>query len=267
MKEITVEEIKKIQLDILQDVHAYCVKNNINYSLAYGTLIGAIRHKGYIPWDDDIDIIMPRADYERFLKTYDGKEKNLKVIAPSVRIFYYAPYANVVNTRTILIEGDMGRINGLGIKIDIFPIDSVPNEKTLRMKLFNRVHTIKYLICRKNEQIQMKFNKSFFITLFIRIVLFWFPITKILDMLAKAQTSRNPFSDQVNNIVWCAAGEKGCFPRKDLDHYIDVIFEGGLYKALEGYDSFLRAQYGDYMQLPPEEKRIPRHGFEAFWKN
>ena len=267
MKEISLEEIKKIQLEILQDVHAYCVKNNINYSLAYGTLIGAIRHKGYIPWDDDIDIIMPRADYERFLKTYDGKEKNLKVIAPSIRSFYYAPYANVVNTKTILLEGNMRRINGLGIKIDIFPIDSVPNEKTLRMKLFKRVNTIKYLIRRKNERIQMRYSKSFFITLLMKIVLFWFPITKILDVMAKAQDSRNPFSEQVNNIVWCVAGEKGCFPRKALDSYIDVVFEDGLFKALKGYDSFLRAHYGDYMQLPPEEKRISHHDFEAFWKN
>lgn len=73
MKEMTLREVQLFELDILKDVHEFCMANHINYSLAYGTLIGAIRHKGFIPWDDDIDIVMPRPDYDRFCRTYKSQ--------------------------------------------------------------------------------------------------------------------------------------------------------------------------------------------------
>lgn len=72
MKPITTHELRKIQIEILKSIHNYCQENNLRYSLAYGTLLGAVRHKGFIPWDDDIDIMMPRPDYEQFLKGYRG---------------------------------------------------------------------------------------------------------------------------------------------------------------------------------------------------
>ena len=93
MRLISFEEHKKIQLSILRDIDVFCQKNQIKYFLAFGTLLGAIRHKGFIPWDDDIDIAMPRPDYNKFILSFNGMVDNLKVLAPEIDLDYYAPYA------------------------------------------------------------------------------------------------------------------------------------------------------------------------------
>ena len=97
-----------MQVDILAAVDKFCEQNNIRYSLSSGTLIGAIRHNGYIPWDDDIDLMMPRADYDRFISTFNGVVEHLSVMAPELNANYYAPYANVYDNRTHLNEGCNG---------------------------------------------------------------------------------------------------------------------------------------------------------------
>ena len=101
-KEINVEELKQIQLNILKFVDKFCKENNLKYYLAYGTLLGAVRHKGYIPWDDDIDIIMFREDYEKFVTTF--KDVNYKVFATEVNSKYPYPFAKVGDTRTYFEE-------------------------------------------------------------------------------------------------------------------------------------------------------------------
>ena len=142
MKKIETEELKRIQVDILKDIHEFCSINNIHYSLAYGTLLGAIRHQGYIPWDDDIDIMMLRSDYEKFIHTFPGSFKHLSICAPELDLNYYAPYANVWDNRTILDEGINNadhRGKTIGIKIDVFPID-----KTSSSRLFEFYSRILY---------------------------------------------------------------------------------------------------------------------------
>ena len=95
MKEIGIDELKKLQVEMLVLIDEFCQHNNIRYSLSSGTLIGAVRHKGYIPWDDDIDIMMPREDYDRFVSTFNGAYGHLSLLAPEINCNYYAPYANV----------------------------------------------------------------------------------------------------------------------------------------------------------------------------
>lgn len=266
-KEINIDELKSIQLDILQSVHDFCVKNNIKYSLAYGTLIGAIRHKGYIPWDDDVDIMMPRDDYERFINLFNGSYKDLIVLAPGITNKYYAPYANVINTKTVLIESRLKTKNQLGIKIDVFPIDSVPEKESERERLYDKVRTYKRLISMKNASFS-DFNSlgGKVAGLLVRTFGFFLSFGKMLDRIAINCNEKYINSKNVNNIVWCAKDEKACFLRKDMDDYIDVDFEGRKLKSIVGYDNFLRAHYGDYMQLPPEDQRNPHHGFIAYWK-
>lgn len=267
-KDIKIEELKSIQLDILQAVHDFCVNNNIRYSLAYGTLIGAVRHKGYIPWDDDVDIMMPRKDYERFLDSFDGFRDDLVVLSPRTTKNYYAPYANVINTKTILVETRLTSDRLLGVKIDVFPIDSVSEKESERVKLYDKVRAYKLLITLKNSRYSALNTFKWKIAgIFVKTFGYFFSFGKMLDRMAIKSNLENKESKIVNNIVWCSKDEKACFLRKDMDDYIDVDFEGHKFKAIAGYDNFLKAHYGDYMQLPPEDQRTPHHGFIAYWND
>lgn len=266
MKKIDIRELKEIQLDILQCVHDFCQDNGLRYSLAYGTLIGAVRHHGYIPWDDDVDIMMPREDYEKFLLLFNGYKENIVVAATQLDRAYYAPYANVYNNKTLLIEHNIDN-GGVGIKIDIFPIDSVPEDREKRIRLFNKVEYYKKIICLKNcnyHRISNLLSRiiAFIIQRFVSFISF----SLLLDRLAYKQNNINNESQLINNIVWCGAGEKGCFPRSAMANYMEMKFESRSFKVIEGYDVFLKAHYGDYMKFPPEEDRVPQHGFEAYWK-
>ena len=102
MQKIEIDELKKIQLQILDDVVAFCDKEDLTYFLAYGTLIGAIRHNGYIPWDDDIDLVMPRDDYDYFLRHYNESTKRYKVLDYEVDPKYLYPFGKVIDTETLL---------------------------------------------------------------------------------------------------------------------------------------------------------------------
>ena len=129
MKQMTTDEIKKVQLDILIYVDKICKDNNIKYSLAYGTLIGAIRHKGFIPWDDDIDIVLKRSEYERLLEVL-YKDDNSKYMIFSMKDEgYFYPYAKVGDLDTIIREKNWPDIQNLGVNIDVFPVDYVPEGK------------------------------------------------------------------------------------------------------------------------------------------
>ena len=127
MKEISFEESKKLELDILLAVADFCNKNNLTYFLAYGTLIGAIRHKGFIPWDDDIDIQMPREDYNKFIETFS--HERYKTIAPGTPLSKHS-FVKVIDTETVKIEAHKKYKKGfLGVDIDIFPLDGTPSDE------------------------------------------------------------------------------------------------------------------------------------------
>lgn len=271
MRTIYIDELKAISLEILDKVHEFCQENNITYFLSYGTLIGAIRHKGYIPWDDDIDIIMPRPDYDRFLKLFNGKYDHLEVLAPELNLQFYMPYANVCDKRTILDEGiDSHHGIEMGIKIDIFPIDGVPDDDASFIELTKKINKLRWILGKKKQNIRDTFKYRGFVSAFKQLIcaIFLIPISysSVQKKIRSLAISNNyDHCKTVDAIVFNLNGDTRV-PKRILEDSVLVDFEGKKFRAMKEYDFFLRTIYGDYMQLPPEEKRIAKHDFTACWK-
>ena len=187
MKYIQLEELKSIQMDVLNTIHMFCENKNITYSLGCGTMLGAIRHKGYIPWDDDIDIFMFRNDYDRFISEYPYIINNVKVVSLERDSTWPRAYAQAYNDRTILKDGPSKYHVGVGI--DIFPIDYVP-ENDIKWILFNNIrkllqclYDMKYIEFRKErglvKNMLLAFSKAVLMPISLR------KIAEVIDIHAK----------------------------------------------------------------------------------
>lgn len=267
-KVIETTVLKEIQLEILSAVHKFCIENDIKYSLACGTLIGAVRHKGYIPWDDDIDICLLRDEYKKlevaFPKILDGKYKFLTLNRDCE---WYMPWGKIVDNRTALTEEVRYLDKNWGVFIDVFPIDDVPDNNCV---FFVWNHFRKYLLRRwyyKNGRWNRQWKIKTKVRNFLRrIYLFPFSmrrIGKIIDFYIQRPNGRG-----FNHICHSceAMFAKHNLNKEVFNDYIDIEFENRKFKTMVGYDSYLRAIYGDYMKLPPEEQRVTHHFFKAFWK-
>ncbi len=261
--EIGLEESKKIQVEILSNIAKFCNENNLNYYLAYGTLIGAIRHKGFIPWDDDTDIWMPRKDYEIFLKNFNG-EGRYKVINPKEKIARHS-FAKVIDTQTIKIEPNIKYEQFLGIDVDVFPIDGAPSCLSESNKFYKKLKKIytrfanSVLSPISNNLIRncrIIFKKGFFV--------------KRRTLLKKAEILHKQYPYESCEYVACYESAfnsiKNRVLKEDFEDFILVKFEGLDFRAPIGYDRILKNIYGDYMQLPPKEQQITHHSNKTYWR-
>lgn len=263
MKAINIDELKTIQLEILQQVHEHCVRNKIQYSLAYGTLLGAIRHEGYIPWDDDIDIMLTRPNYDKFMRTF----KHSYLVAKCLECDKSFPlnYGKVYDTRTVLQEQlTMSWENA--IFVDVFCIDGIGTEYNQAKKFCKRIKNIhhyaiiKQLVVSKSrgllKNLQLVALKSFL------IIIPYKQIIKYLVKLNKKYGFDN--SKYVSDLSW---GDPNMVFEKSLfSNYKSIVFENRSFLIIREYEVFLTAAYGDYMKLPPEDKRCTHHSFKAWWK-
>lgn len=274
MREIGLEERKRIQLEIMKQVDAFCRANQLTYYLAFGTLIGAIRHKGYIPWDDDIDIMMPRADYEKMEHLFP-KEGNYRFLTPNNTEKYPYAFGKVIDTRTIKKESYVwSKYQIIGLDIDVFPIDNYPDDEQEAISW-----------CKEIDAVQKKLFRFFAIYVkgrnFIRVIYKnsiiafrrfldnkdIYPIEKIVSQLVSLSQKYNGIESHycgvssINTYGVHKRNRKEIFASK-----IEVNFEGNCFFAPIGYDEYLRDIYGDYMVLPPIEKQKTHHSFSAYWK-
>ena len=258
MKELTIEENKKLLLNLLINVASFCDNHQIKYSIAYGTLIGAIRHKGFIPWDDDIDIIMMRDDYERFCSLY--KDTRYIIVRGDNQPNHL--HVRVSDSATMIKHSKKSIANKYykdGLWIDVFPIDKVPD--SLRGYRFHKRIVQIFAGLRQTGEIGGK-N---FLKRMARLPLK--PFAKVFGRLAEKRMVRyNKTNKQTVANLGVYYLNFPPFPLSYMNDFIDVEFDGHTFKAIKEYDAFLRGVYGDYMQFPPENKRIAHHHYKAYLK-
>lgn len=272
MDEMNIEEIKKKQLQILKYVHRFCCDNKIKYFLSGGTLLGSIRHKGYIPWDDDIDIMMLREDYEIFCSTFNEKsnEKKIELFTyKNINNFQY-PFCKVCDLNTILLENqDLDTSNLLGINIDVFPIDTYLAMKEAK-NIYNRISWLRKIFIVKTIKVNWK-SRSIWKNLILccgKIIFCFFnPLFLIKKIDNIAQNDKNIDECKFAGCVVWGYGKQEILPKMIFSDTIEVDFEGYKFYAPKNYHEYLTALYGDYMKLPPIEKRITHHDFKAYYKD
>lgn len=259
-KELTQDEVKRIQLDILKKVHDFCVSRGLHYSLGGGTLLGAVRHKGYIPWDDDVDIMLPRPDYTRFMNEFKGYDEDLTVQDYHTDSHYYYPFGKIYHNKTKYIQfGYKG-----GVYIDVFPIDGLPSFEQFPERRKKHSELIGSL-WQSTKTYIYKDNK---IIPFLKYLLNKLrnPSRKRIIERLDAFYDEYPFhTSKYAGALTGAYGLKEHMKRSTFESYILLPFENYQFYCISDYDSYLNKHYGDYMKLPPKEKQVPPHNNHIYW--
>ena len=265
MVAIDIQSLKRIQIEILKTVVDFCEKHNINYWLDFGTLLGAVRHKGYIPWDDDIDIGMLREDYDKFLRLFNAENERYKCYSYENNKEFLYKFCKVLDTKTILYEPDKTG-SKLCVNIDVFPYDNVPNSK-LAKKLFKKRDRYNVLITLQKHRGKVKGNfvRRFVVSL-IKLFIKIFPQGSFIK---KSIRNAKTFSKTEAEFVCDFTGtcDTYTYDKALFKEFINIEFEGQMYKIPKNYDKILTVKYGDYMILPPVEKRGSHHKFEAYMQS
>lgn len=263
MKKIDEMELKKVQLEILNVVDLFCKNNNINYWLDAGTLLGCIRHKGYIPWDDDIDIGMLREDYNKFLSIFNKQNNRYRVISNELSSDCYYPYAKVLDTNTILYEPDENGIK-LSVNIDVFVYDNAPDNPKECKKMYYRRNLYTLL----NAGQFKVFSPQSFIKKIAKQMLYYFGLlfSKGYFSTQIVKNSKKYKDENCKCVGNFTSVTRFICNKRVFNSFIVGIFEGKEYSIPVGYDEWLSNFYGDYMKLPPVEKRVSHHKFIAYMK-
>lgn len=258
-----IHELQALELAILLDVNEVCKKHNIKFFLGEGTLLGAIRHKGFIPWDDDVDLIMPREEYERFLKVAPEELGEKYEVQHSTTVEnYWSPFIKV---RSLADDSKFrqGHISHLtdknGPYIDIFPMEYVPQKKSL--KIYKVAFFIRFYRGMLSYKLGLRQPKHFRGEL-LKLVSRLYSVKAIhngLDKNFKAfGKGEMPYIATFSSYhpLSCQIVESEAY-----DKQLDWDFEGYKLPVPNGYDKILTTIYGDYMTPPPEEKRVIKHHF------
>lgn len=254
------EKLQLTQMEIMDEVHRVCCENNITYYIIGGTALGAIRHGGYIPWDLDIDIAMPRADYDKFAEISSSvlsnrfRYRNFK----NTKNFMY-PHSLVCINNTFL-STKYGKLNqheaNVGIYLDIFPLDVAPVDKTLQKQQEKNLIKIKKMKKLKRAYRYKNNIKNTIFKKVISLLMFWTNIDKINELFD--QECRKYENEDTG--LWCSMAshykyKKQCMPADIYGTPKLIKFEDRMYYAPEKIEEYLTRIYGDYIKLPPEEEQ------------
>lgn len=264
-KYISLEEKKKILLDILVEIDQFCKENNIRYFLTGGTLLGAIRHNGFIPWDDDIDICLFRDDYEKLVSSFKSATGNVDIINRKNQKNYRWSFAKAIDNRTVLIELNKKKYK-TGVFIDIFPLDNVPGEIEDAKKYVKKAWFWKDTLTIKHLRVEK--GRSFLknAAIVFAKLLYLIPDKCLIKKVEKASTK---YKDKDCKYICNFSGAwklREITEKKNFAIAISHKFEDYEFSIPEGFHEYLSGVYKDYMTPPPKEKQITHHDSVEYWK-
>lgn len=272
MKELSLREIQLAELEVLKKIREICQNIDIKYYIMYGTLLGAVRHKGFIPWDDDIDVIMFREDYKKFvdycnLHTMELSPFRLHHYSNNKKYIY--PLARLSDSR-YYVDYNTADDYDLGLFVDVYPFDGCGNSEEEARKIARRQRRLIVPICYGGLK---KFQPSvtggirtlekfliYYLVRFIGVHHF----VKLADKYA-SKTSVND-SIYVELTSWELEKYKP-MTKEDFGEGVELEFEGEKFRAPIAYDKILKLYYKNYMELPPEEDRVGHHYYKAYLKD
>jgi len=262
MEREVLQRVQPILLDMLRDIARVCEENGIRYFLYRGTFLGAVRHQGFIPWDDDMDVAMPRADYEKFCRIAPEKlEKSYCFQNWHTDRDYAHPFGKVRKRGTVYVEAKCRRLPENGFYVDIYPLDFGPAEeaaqRTLNRKLLH-LYRIKLMKCRytpwrEGEKIIWKKRIGYLLYQTAALFVTQEALVRAYEKIVLAQPESSVYYEQ------SALPRVPFFERSWCDDLAEYPFADAVFRGPRDYDSFLRSLYGEYMELPPEDRRENRH--------
>lgn len=263
----SIRELQMIELNMLKYLDNFCRENQITYFLSGGTMLGAIRHNGFIPWDDDVDINMLREEYDKFSELVSKgifENERYKALLPGEKNYAY-PFIKIVDKETLLLESDFKKKYKLGIYIDIFPMEYMKEDYKERAQLHYECGLLrtKYCIAANTWTRVKKDHPRLKILQFVRWLLYGLIGPQKFSLeLAQKFVCKEPTS-LVGDLVHSAGLDRDCFHTESYGDFVLHQFEDGMYPIPKGWEEYLTNMYGDYMKLPPEEERRT-HAIDAW---
>ena len=266
-EEVTdISEIQQMELGIMEYIHEVCHKIGVKYFLSYGSLIGAVRHKGFIPWDDDMDICMLRDDYEK-LQDYmiAHPDERYELMSYKNNVNYVYPFMKVQDNHTYLVEEDVRIDSDMGIYVDIFPVDGYEDDQAFKDKM-TKIIKKRQLSCYTFKGITNTKSVVNSIIRYISVIIFYFTNTNKyvsqIDELAKSRKVED--YEQADYLIYKDMN-KPVWKREWIEDVETGNFEGKEFMIPKHYHEILTSDYGDYMQLPPVAQQVSHHDFKL-WK-
>lgn len=263
MEKELLRKVQMTQLEIAKEIRRVCDENGIRYFLAAGTMLGAVRHGGFIPWDDDMDLGMLREDYEKFCRIAPEKLKPQYVLQNWYTDESYSlPFGKVVKRGTVYLESKKTkRLKENGFYVDIFPVDTVPAGEAERSALAASLLKLYRTKLMKSGYQPWMDNGRFLWKK--RLGYVYYQLLSLTADQKKLAEAYDALACSVSDSGWVceqeALSRPNYFAESLFREYAEYDFEGETFTSVRDYHSYLTTLYGDYMQLPPEDKRENRH--------
>lgn len=253
-RKLTAKEIKQHEVQMLLRFAKFCEEHNIAWSLSGGSLLGAIRHKGFIPWDDDIDLCLSRPNYEYLVENF--RDDKLKLIAFERDNFLF-PFARIIDEHTE-IEAEYSQEVNKHLWLDIFPVDGLPQDKKIVKEIYSKCNFYRRMLMVIDARLgtgRTAFHKyAKYVLKPLASFIGTGRLVKKIESIAKKIPYES--AEYVGAITWGLYGVGECMLKSEFEKHVMVDFEGYKFPAFSCWDSYLRGLYGNYMKLPPLEKRI-----------